>query len=108
MASPGITCIRVPPTGILDRTMDGNTKEEVIRRLNRVEGQVRGLKQMVEADRYCVDVLTQIASVHEALRSVGKLITQNHLATCVTEALRGGDAEAGARARAELLDIMYK
>jgi CsoR family transcriptional regulator, copper-sensing transcriptional repressor len=88
--------------------IDGETKAEVIRRLNRVEGQVRGLKQMVEDERYCVDVLTQIASVHEALRSVGKVITSNHLATCVTEGLRGSDDETSERLRNELLDMMYK
>lgn len=88
--------------------IDGDTKAEVIRRLNRVEGQVRGLKQMVEDERYCVDVLTQIASVHEALRGVGKVITRSHLATCVTEGLRDGDDETSERLRTELLDMMYK
>jgi DNA-binding FrmR family transcriptional regulator len=88
--------------------IDGDTKAEVVRRLNRVEGQIRGLKQMVEDERYCVDVLTQIASVHEALRGVGKVITRNHLATCVTEGLSGGDDATGERIRNELLDIMYK
>jgi DNA-binding FrmR family transcriptional regulator len=88
--------------------MDGNTKQEILHRLNRIEGQVRGLKQMVQEERYCVDVLTQIASVHEALRGVGKVITRNHLATCVTDGLSRGDADTGDRIRQELLDIMYK
>jgi DNA-binding FrmR family transcriptional regulator len=88
--------------------MDGNIKTEIVGRLNRVEGQVRGLKQMVEEERYCVDVLTQIASVHEALRSVGKVLMRNHLETCVTQGLRDGDATSADRIRQELLDIMYK
>jgi DNA-binding FrmR family transcriptional regulator len=92
----------------LEALMNGELKDEVARRLSRIEGQVRGLKQMVEEDRYCVDVLTQIASVHEALRSVGKVITRNHLETCVTEGLRGNDEDAAGRLRQELLDMMYK
>lgn len=88
--------------------MNEETKDEVTRRLNRIEGQVRGLKQMVADERYCVDVLTQIASVHEALRSVGKVITRDHLASCVTNGLRDGDTETAERLRQELLDMMYK
>src|SRR5262249_48603143 len=98
----------IPPMGILGGTMDGNSKAEIIRRLNRIEGQVRGLKQMVEEERYCVDVLTQIASVHGALRGVGKVLMSGHLAAGVTNGLREGDAETGDRIRQELLDIMYK
>src|SRR5947209_4893392 len=86
--------------------MDTNIQTEIVRRLNRIEGQVRGLKQMVEQERYCVDVLTQIASVHEALRGVGRVLMRNHLDTCVTEGLREGDAASADRIRKELLDIM--
>ncbi|MES2123590.1 MAG: metal-sensitive transcriptional regulator [Gemmatimonadota bacterium] len=81
------------------------TKEALGKRLRRIEGQVRGLQKMVEEERYCADVLVQIASVQEALRSVGKLLLQNHLSHCVTDAIRSGDADEGERVVTELLDL---
>lgn len=82
-------------------------QEQALARLRRIEGQVRGIQRMVAEERYCADILTQVASVHEALRGVGKLLMRNHLEHCVTGALRSGD---GARAEAtwqEILDLMY-
>lgn len=75
-------------------------------RLSRIEGQVRGLQKMVADDRYCADVLTQIASVHEALRSVGKELMRHHLRHCATKAIRGTPAEADAMYD-ELLELIY-
>ena len=70
-------------------------KEAILKRLKRIEGQVRGLQKMVDEGRYCADVLTQIASVEEALAATGKVILKNHLRTCVTSAVQGGSpAEA--------------
>lgn len=66
-------------------------------RLRRIEGQVRGLQKMVDEDRYCADILTQIASVQEALRGVGRELLRNHLRHCVTHTLKNaepGSAEA--------------
>ena len=83
-------------------------KVNVIKRLRRIEGQVRGLQQMVEDGRYCGDVLNQIASVQSALRSAGQVITRNHLETCVTDALRSGNAEAAQRTYDEMMDLLYK
>jgi DNA-binding FrmR family transcriptional regulator len=83
-------------------------KEDVLRRLNRIEGQVKGLRRLVEADTYCVDVLTQISSVHEALRGVGKVIMRDHLQHCVTDALRTGDDAKAERTYQELMDVIYK
>lgn len=81
------------------------TKEALSKRLRRIEGQVRGLQKMVDEERYCADVLVQIASVQEALRSVGKLLLQNHLSHCVTDAIRTGDSDEGERVVTELLNL---
>ncbi|MDQ8144917.1 MAG: metal-sensitive transcriptional regulator [Gemmatimonadota bacterium] len=75
-------------------------------RLRRIEGQVRGLQRMVEEDRYCADVITQIASVQEALRGVSRELMRNHLAHCAATAIRQGDAAADAMYD-ELLDLMF-
>lgn len=68
-------------------------KTNLISRLNRIEGQVRGIKKMIENDTYCDDVLNQIAAVQSALNSVGKLLLEGHLRSCVTERLQEGDTE---------------
>lgn len=83
-------------------------KEDVLRRLNRIEGQVKGLKRLVEADTYCVDVITQISSIHEALRGVGKIMMRNHLQHCVTDALRDGDDQKAEKTYQEMMDLIYK
>lgn len=88
--------------------MNEEKRNEVMTRLKRIEGQVRGLQRMVEDDRYCGDVLTQIASVQQALQGAGKLITRNHLETCVTEALRSGDEDAARRTYDEIMDLLFK
>ncbi len=88
--------------------VDPAIREAVGKRLKRIEGQVRGLQRMVEGERYCADILMQIASVHEALRGVGKLLMRNHLEHCVTDALRSGDRQEAERAYAEVLDLMYR
>lgn len=76
-------------------------------RLKRIEGQVRGIAQMVEDDRYCVDVLTQIAAVQSALRSVGKELLRHHLKHCVADAARLGEDDFNA-ASDELIEMLYK
>ncbi len=88
--------------------VDPAIRQAVGQRLKRIEGQVRGLQRMVEDERYCADILMQIASVHEALRGVGKLLMRNHLEHCVTDALRSGDRQQAERAYAEVLDLMYR
>jgi len=74
-------------------TIDEQTRDQAMRRLSIIEGQIRGLRKMVEDDAYCVDVLTQISAIHEALRGVGKVVVRHHLETCVTEGLAGDDRE---------------
>ena len=88
--------------------VDSALKTQATARLKRIEGQVRGIQRMVDEGRYCADVLTQIASVHEALRSVGKLLMRNHLEHCITDALRSGDSLEAEQAYQEVLDLMYK
>lgn len=85
--------------------LDARTRN--LKRLRRIEGQVRGLQKMVEDDRYCADILTQIASVHEALRSVGRELMRNHLKHCATNAIQSGEPAASAMYD-ELVDMMYK
>ncbi|AHG89479.1 protein of unknown function DUF156 [Gemmatirosa kalamazoonensis] len=87
--------------------VDPDAKERNLKRLRRIEGQVRGLHKMIEEDRYCADVLTQISSVHEALRAVGRELMRNHLKHCATSAIRAGDADAESMYD-ELVDLMYK
>jgi len=82
-------------------------KAENLKRLRRIEGQVRGIQRMVEEGRYCADVLTQIASIHEALRGVGRELMRNHLKHCASTAIRSGGGEADEMYE-ELLDLMYR
>ena len=88
--------------------VQGETKADVLRRLSRIEGQVKGLRRLVEQETYCVDVLTQISSIHEAVRGVGKVIMRDHLQHCVTDALREGDESRAERTYQELMDVIYK
>jgi DNA-binding FrmR family transcriptional regulator len=70
------------------------SKEQLLGRLRRVEGQIRGLQQMVESDRYCIDVLTQISAVTKAFQSVAVGLLDDHLRHCVTDAVATGGGEA--------------
>ena len=76
-------------------------------RLRRIEGQIRGLQKMVEEDRYCADIITQIASVQEALRGVARNLMRNHLQHCATQALRSGKKEESLAMYDELLELIY-
>jgi DNA-binding FrmR family transcriptional regulator len=87
--------------------VEADLKDRNLKRLRRIEGQVRGLQRMIEEDRYCADVMTQIASVQEALRSVGRELMRNHLKHCATSAIRQGDEHAEVMYD-ELIDLMYK
>lgn len=69
------------------------TKSNLITRLNRIEGQIRGVKGLIEKDTYCDDVLNQISSIQSALNGVGKLLLEHHMRSCVVERIAGGDQE---------------
>ena len=88
--------------------VDAATKTANLRRLKRIEGQVRGIQRMIEEDRYCADVMTQIGSVHEALRAVGRGVMGNHLRHCAAEAIRGGDEKTRESMYDELVELMYR
>lgn len=89
------------------RTVVRDSKTRTLARLSKIEGQVRGLQKMVEEDRYCADVLTQVSAVHEALRGVGKELMRHHLRHCATAAMKGTPAQAEAM-HDELLALMYQ
>ena len=83
-------------------------KEALVKRLHRIEGQVRGIERMVEDDRYCIDVLTQISAVNTALDSLAFKILDEHVRHCVASALASGD-EADAQTKAEeLLEAVHR
>jgi DNA-binding FrmR family transcriptional regulator len=113
-ATAALAAIGYPATVVADAAearravgVDADIKARNITRLRRIEGQVRGLQKMVEDDRYCADIMTQISSVQEALRAVGRELMRNHLKHCASRALRGTPDEAEAMYD-ELVELMYK
>ena len=87
--------------------VDVAIKDRNIKRLRRIEGQIRGLQRMVEEDRYCADIMIQIASVQEALRAVGRELMRSHLKHCGTASIRGSEEQAEAMYD-EIIDLMYR
>ena len=85
-----------------------DTKGDYLKRLRRIEGQARGLQRMVEDERYCVDVLTQISAIQAALGKVGEEVLKRHLETCVVEAATSGDPKERERVVAELMALLTK
>ena len=83
-------------------------KDAIVRRLHRIEGQVRGIERMVEDDRYCIDVLTQIAAVSTALDSLAFKVLDDHVNHCVAGALASGDPAAAEEKSKELLDAVHR
>ncbi len=81
-------------------------KTATLKRLNRIEGQVRGLARMVEDERYCIDIVTQIAAVRAALRRVEEELLRDHVGHCVEHAIKSGDKAEQRRKVAELMDVM--
>jgi DNA-binding FrmR family transcriptional regulator len=81
----------------------GYDKESLKKRLHRIEGQVRGIERMVDEDRYCIDILTQVGAVKTALESLGLQILEDHVAHCVRGALASGDEQTAAAKSEELL-----
>ncbi len=85
--------------------MSQETKEQVRSRLRRIQGQVEGLGRMVEEDRYCVDLLPQVAAVQGALDRVGKLVLASHVETCVVGAMASGQRREARRKLDELMEV---
>jgi CsoR family transcriptional regulator, copper-sensing transcriptional repressor len=94
-------------TGRKAAGVDPLLKEANRNRLRRIEGQVRGLQKMVEEDRYCADIITQVASVQEALRGVARNLMKNHLHHCAAKALRSGKKDQTEAMYNELLELIY-
>jgi DNA-binding FrmR family transcriptional regulator len=86
--------------------MRKDIKTSCLKRLQRIEGQVRGLSRMVEEDRYCIDIVTQISAVRAALRRAEEEILRDHVAHCVEEAIASGDKSAQRRKVAELMEAV--
>ncbi len=89
-------------------SMKHDTKTSVQTRLKRIEGQVAGLHRMVEDDRYCIDILTQISAVRAALHKVEAEILRSHVAHCVSDAFASGDADGQKRKVEELVDTISR
>jgi len=88
--------------------MQTEMKNSVLKRLNRIEGQVRGLARMVEEDRYCIDIVTQIAAVRAALRRTQEEVLRDHVAHCVEHAIASGDKGDQRRKVAEIMDVLAR
>jgi CsoR family transcriptional regulator, copper-sensing transcriptional repressor len=86
--------------------MPEDSKASCLKRLSRIEGQVRGLARMLEEDRYCIDIVTQIAAVRAALRRVEEEVLRDHIAHCVEHAIVSGNAAEQRRKIAELIEVL--
>ena len=97
-------------TEIIEKQTHGYTKDKaaLVKRLHRIEGQVRGVEKMVEDDRYCIDILTQIAAVNTALESLAFKILDEHVRHCVAGALASGDQADAATKTEELLEAVQR
>ncbi len=90
----------------MHKTGNKTAKSARLKRLSRIEGQVRGLARMVDEDRYCIDIITQIAAVRAALRRVEEDILRDHIGHCVEHAIVSGDADEQRQKIAELMDVL--
>ena len=97
----------IPGWGIR-QDMQKPTKASCLKRLNRIEGQVRGLAKMVEDGRYCIDVVTQISAVRAALRRVEEEVLRDHVGHCVEHAIASGNSAEQRRKVAELMDVLAR
>ena len=107
--SPACGCGSSPETeGRKAVGVDADIKASNLRRLRRIEGQVRGLQKMVEEDRYCPDIMIQLSAVHEALRTVGRALMRNHLKHCTTHSVAHGSTDQAEAVFDELIELIYK
>ncbi|WP_270646696.1 metal-sensitive transcriptional regulator [Paeniclostridium hominis] len=85
-----------------------NDKDLIIKRLNRIEGQVKGIQKMVEDERYCVDILVQISAIRSAINKVGNIILENHIKGCVANSIKEGNVEKSDELISELMQTINK
>ena len=90
------------------REIPDDLQQQLLRRLSRAEGQLAGIRRMVEEDEYCVDILVQIAAVRGALGRVGQMLLSSHIEHCVASAFRSGDPEESDRQVNELMEVFSK
>jgi DNA-binding FrmR family transcriptional regulator len=88
--------------------MNAEDKSSCLKRLSRIEGQVRGLARMVEEDRYCIDIVTQISAVRAALRRVEEVVLRQHVAHCVEHAIASGDPMEQRAKVTELIEVLSR
>lgn len=88
--------------------MERNNKPKLLNRLSRIEGQVRGIARMVEEDRYCIDVLTQVQAARAALARVESEMLKDHLGHCIETAITGGDPDEQRRKAGELIQLLER
>ena len=88
--------------------MQADAKSSCLKRLSRIEGQVRGLSRMVEEDRYCIDVVTQISAVRAALRKLEEEVLRDHVGHCVEHAITAGNKSEQRKKVAELMDVFSR
>jgi len=89
-------------------SMQNDTRNACLKRLSRIEGQVRGVSGMVEDNRYCIDIVTQIAAVRAALKRVEQEVLRDHVAHCVEHAIASGDRDEQRQKVSELIDVLGK
>lgn len=97
--------MKIPVLGEKTQIISEERKADATIRLNRIEGQIKGLKKMVTDGRPCVEILTQLASTQEALRGLTKVMMRNYLENCATEAIR---SKAGVEIYDELMEVIFK
>ena len=109
MSEPIVSCACARPGAGSDAVaVDPDITRAVLTRLRRIEGQVRGLQKMVDEERYCADVLTQVSSVQEAIRGVSRSLLHNHLRHCAAEAIRSNDPERSEAMYDEILELVFR
>src|ERR1700678_481106 len=108
VAAPSCSSRGADPNGRKAVGVDSEIKASNLRRLGRIEGQIRGIQRMVEDDRYCIDILTQVSSAQEALRAVARALMRNHLSHCMTHAVNSGTEEEKHAMYDEVLEMIYK
>jgi DNA-binding FrmR family transcriptional regulator len=102
-----IVFVALYPPGVYTDVMK-TTHKETLNRLARISGQVQGVKRMVEEEKYCIDIITQIQAARSALRSVEMQILRKHMQHCVSDAFQSGDPNAADEKMEELLKVMKK
>jgi DNA-binding FrmR family transcriptional regulator len=106
--SAACACETSPGSARKAVAVDPDIKSANLKRLHRIEGQIRGLARMIESDRYCPDIMVQISSVQEALRAVGRGLMRNHLKHCASQAIRKGTVRDAESTYDELMRLIYK